>query len=103
LNNGLFGHIGIVLGLLGAVGGCVTGVIGLVGSRPQMLRRLGRYGALVLVGSILATVAMEHALITHDFSLAFVAGNNARETPLFFSITGMWSGFKVRFCCGFCS
>ena len=34
---------------------------------------------------------MERALITHDFSLAFVAENNSRSTPLLYTITGMWS------------
>src|ERR1035437_9681369 len=37
---------------------------------------------------------MEHALITHDFSLAFVADNNSRETPLMYSICGMWSALS---------
>jgi cytochrome c-type biogenesis protein CcmF len=40
---------------------------------------------------VLATVAMEHALITHDFSLVFVAENNSSVTPLLYSITGLWS------------
>jgi cytochrome c-type biogenesis protein CcmF len=34
---------------------------------------------------------MEHALVTHDFSIAFVADNNSRATPLLYSITGLWS------------
>jgi cytochrome c-type biogenesis protein CcmF len=34
---------------------------------------------------------MEHALVTHDFSIAFVADNNARGTPLLYSLTGLWS------------
>jgi cytochrome c-type biogenesis protein CcmF len=34
---------------------------------------------------------MEHALITHDFSIAFVAENNSRSTPLLYTITGLWS------------
>ena len=34
---------------------------------------------------------MEHALITHDFSLVFVAENNSTVTPLLYSVTGMWS------------
>ncbi len=45
----------------------------------------------MLVGAVVATVAMERALITHDFSLAFVAANNSRSTPLLYTITGMWS------------
>ena len=42
-------------------------------------------------GAVLATVAMERALITHDFSVAYVAANSSRQTPLLYTITGMWS------------
>lgn len=45
----------------------------------------------MLVGVLLAAGAMEHALVTHDFSLVFVAENNSTVTPLLYSITGMWS------------
>ena len=50
---------------------------------------------------------MEHALISHDFSLAFVAQNNSRQTPLFFSVTGLWSALQgsillwVSILCGY--
>ncbi len=37
---------------------------------------------------------MERALLLHDFSIAFVAANNSRETPLLYSITGMWSALQ---------
>ena len=45
----------------------------------------------MLVGAVLAMVAMEHALVTHDFSIVFVAENNSKVTPLLYSITGLWS------------
>ncbi|MGH9062352.1 MAG: cytochrome c biogenesis protein CcsA, partial [Acidimicrobiales bacterium] len=48
----------------------------------------------MLFAAVVATVAMEHALITHNFRLAYVAANNSRETPLFYSITGMWSALQ---------
>ena len=38
-----------------------------------------------------ATVAMERALVTHDFSIVFVAENNSKVTPLLYSLTGLWS------------
>jgi len=54
--------------------------------------RSGRiYAGLMLLGAVVATFAMERALITHDFSIVFVAENNSRQTPLLYSITGMWS------------
>ena len=37
---------------------------------------------------------MEFALITHNFSLAYVSENNATFTPLLYSITGLWSALE---------
>jgi len=47
-----------------------------------------------VLGAVVATVAMEWALITHDFAIAYVAANNASVTPLIYSITGMWSALQ---------
>src|ERR1700728_4699410 len=61
------------------------------GHRPDP-RLDGRLLApVLLVGMVLAVAAMEHALVTHDFTVAFVADNNSRATPLLYSITGLWS------------
>ncbi len=49
------------------------------------------YAPLILLGGAIAVAAMQRALITHDFSLTYVADNNSRSTPLLYSITGMWS------------
>ena len=40
---------------------------------------------------LLADLAMVGALVTHDFSLVYVAENNARETPLFYSAISLWA------------
>ena len=45
----------------------------------------------LLLGAVVAVGAMEDALVTHDFHVVFVAENNARATPLIYSITGLWS------------
>jgi cytochrome c-type biogenesis protein CcmF len=49
------------------------------------------FAPVMLIGAVLATVAMEYALVTHDFSIVFVAENNSKVTPLLYSITGLWS------------
>ena len=49
------------------------------------------FAPVMLIGALLATVAMEHALVTHDFSIVFVAENNSKVTPLLYSLTGLWS------------
>jgi cytochrome c-type biogenesis protein CcmF len=43
---------------------------------------------------ILAALAMVGALVTHDFSIQYVARNNALETPLFFTIVSLWAALE---------
>jgi cytochrome c-type biogenesis protein CcmF len=37
---------------------------------------------------------MEWALVSHDFSLKYVADNNASGTPVLFSVTGLWAALE---------
>jgi cytochrome c-type biogenesis protein CcmF len=48
----------------------------------------------VLGGAVLATIAMERALLTNDFSLVFVAENHSRATPLLFTISTLWAALE---------
>ena len=97
------GTIGVWLAFLASVAGVVVIVTGFVtrrnadGPSPAATTagRVAGDGRLLapvmLVGALLAAGAMEHALVTHDFTLVFVAENNSTVTPLLYSITGMWS------------
>ncbi len=49
-------------------------------------------GAFALVA--LADLAMVGALVTHDFSIRYVALNNARATPLFYSVISLWAALE---------
>ncbi len=89
--NGALGHTGVLLGFAAAVVGGVVLVVGLVRGRRGSLSGAQVYAPLILLGGLVAAAAMERALITHDFTLAYVADNNSRSTPLLYSITGMWS------------
>jgi cytochrome c-type biogenesis protein CcmF len=92
--NAVAGQIGVALGLLSAVVGVVAVVAGLVTGRSSLLVAAPKAVLGILAGAVLATAAMEHALVTHDFSLAYVADNNSRQTPLLYSITGMWAALQ---------
>jgi cytochrome c-type biogenesis protein CcmF len=43
---------------------------------------------------VVAALSMMFALATHDFSILYVAQNNARETPTFYSIIGLWAALE---------
>jgi len=89
--NGTLGHLGVLLGFAGAVVGILVLGVGLARGRTGTLRSGQLYAPLILLGGVLALVAMEHALLTHDFSLSYVEANNSRSTPWLYSITGLWS------------
>ena len=96
------GTIGVWLAFVASIVGVVVLAVGLATRRPGRADGVegsatswagdGRLLApVMLVGALLATGAMEHALVTHDFTLVFVAENNSTVTPLLYSVTGMWS------------
>jgi cytochrome c-type biogenesis protein CcmF len=89
--NGALGHTGVLLGFAAAVVGIIVLGIGLARGRQGALRGGRLYAPVILLGGVVAVVAMQRALISHDFSLNYVADNNSRTTPLIYSITGMWS------------
>jgi cytochrome c-type biogenesis protein CcmF len=84
------GRIALDVAFLACVIGIVSQVLTLRGRKSRALL----WGALALGGMIAAVAVMQFALVTHNFSLAYVAENNATFTPLIYSITGMWSALE---------
>lgn len=85
------GDAGLLLALLGAVAGAVTLPLGLWERRPSLLRAGQGYIWLVVAGAVIATIALQRALITHDFTLTYVDNNDSTFTPLVYRVTAMWS------------
>ncbi|MFZ4431794.1 MAG: heme lyase CcmF/NrfE family subunit [Microthrixaceae bacterium] len=85
-------------GLLVGFGGCVIGIgvllTGLRRGRPQLLKLGLAYSLVVLVGAVIATFAMQRALITRDYSVEFVFDHGSSATPLLFNIATMWSALE---------
>ncbi|HLH46773.1 MAG TPA: cytochrome c-type biogenesis CcmF C-terminal domain-containing protein, partial [Acidimicrobiales bacterium] len=88
------GQAGVILALVAAVAGIATLVVGLRRGRPDLLRTGRLYTWVILVGALVATAAMQHALIGHDWHLVYVDQNDSTTTPLIFRITAMWSALQ---------
>jgi cytochrome c-type biogenesis protein CcmF len=88
------GVLALALGAAGALLGMLVLGWGLLRGDARLLRLGRRYAFVILAGALLAVVAMEWALITHDFSIRYVAENNAESTPLLFTITGLWAALE---------
>ncbi len=85
------GRAALYICFVGAIGGVIEQAIAL---RRKRASRALRWAALSLIGIAASVGVMEYALITHNFSLAYVAENNATFTPLLYSITGLWSALE---------
>ena len=85
------GRVALYVCFIGALGGIIEQARALRHKRDSR----ARWWALVPVSGIAGAIGvMEFGLITHNFSLAYVAENNATFTPLLYSITGLWSALE---------
>ncbi len=79
-------------------GASVVGITALLAGlqlRDAFLLRFGRRCVFaVLLAALAAAGVMEWALVSHDFSLRYVAENNATGTPLLYTITGLWAALE---------
>ncbi|MHB8190604.1 MAG: heme lyase CcmF/NrfE family subunit [Ferrimicrobium sp.] len=92
--DGAVGSAGMILSLIFGGLGTIAVLLGAYRSKESLM--MGGRVLLIggFVGTLIAVGAIEHALITHDFALAYVVHNNSKETPLLYSITGMWSALQ---------
>ena len=88
--NALLGQNAVLLGLLAAIAGVVTIGFGLRRGQDNLLRAGRTYAWLILASAVVAVAAMERALVTHDFSLSYVAQNGGRQVPLMFTVSTLW-------------
>jgi cytochrome c-type biogenesis protein CcmF len=88
------GVLALALGASSAALGIVVLARGLVRRDTHSLELGRRFVFGVLIAAILAAAAMEWALLSHDFSIRYVAENNARGTPLLFTVTGLWAALE---------
>ncbi len=88
------GVLALALGTSGAVLGIATLGLGLRRGDERLLEAGRRYVFVVLGAALLAAGAMEWALLTHDFSIEYVAENNSRSTPLLYTVTGLWAALE---------
>ncbi len=87
----MIGSTSVILALLTAL---VVAVAGIVGGfrRNQALVDVARWGSyLMFIAMTVAFVTMEVALLTHDFSVEYVARVGSRETPAYYTAISLWS------------
>src|SRR4051794_15641475 len=92
--NAALGVAGLSLGLGACLLAVVTLVYALVRGQRHLLRLSGLYAAVVAFSAVLAFGAMERALITRDFSMAYVVQVGSTKTPPLFNVAALWSSLE---------
>ena len=92
--NALVGATAVMVSLAAALVGIAMLVVGIRQGRPRLLESGARYGWVMLAGMLVATVAMQRALITRDFGVLFVAEQGSSRTPPLFNVATMWSALE---------
>ena len=92
--NGLIGHAALIVGLAASVFGALGLGIATATGDTRLLRSIANYAWLALGGAVVAVAIMERALITRDFSLAYIQQVGSRNTPVLFNVTALWSALE---------
>jgi cytochrome c-type biogenesis protein CcmF len=92
--NASLGTAAVALGFAGSAVG--VGALGVgLRRRQEKLLRLGRVYALVaLAGAVAAFLVMERALLSHDFSLKYVAEQGSRSVPTVYTFASLWGALE---------
>jgi cytochrome c-type biogenesis protein CcmF len=94
LSLGILGSAGTALALALSIYAAVAGTIGALrrDARLQTSARLTSIAVFLALST--AIVAMQAALLTDDFSVAYVAGHSRIESPLWVKIVTMWAALE---------
>ncbi|MDP9467721.1 MAG: heme lyase CcmF/NrfE family subunit [Chloroflexota bacterium] len=88
------GHLAVLIGLAATVYAAGAFIIGGRSGDHAVLAsaRRAMYAAFALVA--FACLAMVASLLSHDFSIVYVARNNATTTPPFYSVISLWAALE---------
>ena len=90
----ILGRGAVLLALAACSVGTITGAVAAIRGSANALR-ITRIAAYVFGGAlVLATILMEVALLTHDFSVSYVAEVGSLNTPTWVTIVSLWSSLN---------
>lgn len=90
----LIGFDALLVALGVAIFGAISLFVGASRQREDLVRsgRLAVYAVFALC--TISTLAMIYALVSHDFSVAYVAQVGSRATPLFYTVISLWGALE---------
>lgn len=92
--NGTLGSGALLVGVVASLFGAIGLIAGARRRDAQMIRYGGRYAWVLFGAAALAFAVMERALITRDFSLAYVQNVGSAATPPLYNFTALWTALE---------
>ncbi len=92
--NSALGRGGLMLMLAASVIGALTIVLGVWQNDRRLLKQAPRYAFIAAAGSLLAVIMMQRALITRDYSIAYIQQVGSADTPVLYNFAAMWSALE---------
>ena len=90
----LLGFDALIIALATAIAGALISVVGARRGRADLVRT-GQAAVYTVFGLVtVAMLAMVYALVTHDFSVGYVAQVGSRATPVFFTVISLWGALE---------
>ncbi len=90
----LLGNLGVSLALAFSLLGLALGLLAYFQGDGRFLKGARALAPLALLGALAAFLALEWALLTHDFSLAYVARNHSTKDPLWVTLVTPWAALE---------
>jgi cytochrome c-type biogenesis protein CcmF len=92
--NGAMGHAGLLLILAASSVGALSTGLAIVTGNERGVRQAVSYAWLILGGALVAVFAMQRALETRDYSIAYIQQVGSNTTPGIYNVAAMWSALE---------
>ena len=74
--------------------GAFAAITGVRSNEPRVIRLVSRFASLAFLAALGAFAVMEYAMITRDFSLAYVQKVGSWSTPALYNFAAVWSALE---------
>ena len=88
------GWTGLAVGLGASLWGIVAMAVGVRTENPNLLRLSRPIASGVMLGALVAFIAMERAILTNDTSVRYVAEHSSSTTPFPFDVATLWGALE---------
>ena len=92
--NAALGRAGLLLMLAASIFGALTVLYGIRRHDRRLLKQAPLYAWFAFGGIVVSVLMMQRALITRDFSLAYIQQVGSADTPTLYNVAAMWSALE---------